>query len=96
MREGVPSAVGKRNTEVHDAAAGGKGKRQGGIETDRLASAAAIDRRQSGGVGSLPERVLPGAASLRGPFGATGDAPPSQQWVARLATSHPTEVGEEW
>eukprot|EP00965_Chrysotila_dentata_P051948 1724673-Pleurochrysis_carterae.AAC.3 len=33
-------------------------------------------QRQSGGVGSLPERVLPGVASPRGPFGPYGTRHP--------------------
>eukprot|EP00965_Chrysotila_dentata_P000242 7425-Pleurochrysis_carterae.AAC.1 len=79
MREGAPSAVGKRNTSKETAAtaAGGAGKRQGGSRLVGPALAAAVDKRQSGGVGSLPERVLPGVASPRGPLGATGDAQPS-------------------
>eukprot|EP00965_Chrysotila_dentata_P060496 2005213-Pleurochrysis_carterae.AAC.1 len=36
-----------------------------------------VGLRQSGGVGSLPERVLPGVASPRVALRATRDAPPS-------------------
>eukprot|EP00965_Chrysotila_dentata_P193037 6175504-Pleurochrysis_carterae.AAC.1 len=54
-----------------------------------------VGGQKSGGVGSLPERVLPGVASKREPLGSTLSASSSQQWVARLASSHPTEVGGE-
>eukprot|EP00965_Chrysotila_dentata_P010713 348582-Pleurochrysis_carterae.AAC.4 len=89
------STVGKQPPgEAHryGRGAGRRDETEEGEGQGRRPRAGAVGWRGEGSRGGCLRESYYRAA----PPGATRCAPPFQQWVARLATSHPTEVGGEW